>query len=80
MERDGTCAGFQWKVTWQTSGGDHPPMQVSGGSLSGNEVTIAVQTIQNGGLFLDPIPGEFLRMPHSSEQVGHLQLTVINRK
>lgn len=71
VERSGTCAGFQWKVTWQTSGGNHPTMQVSGDGLSGNEASVAVQTIVNGGLFLDPIPGEFLRMPKSSGQVGY---------
>lgn len=72
VERSGTCAGFEWTVTWETSGGDHPEMQVNGDSLSGNEVSISVQTIQNGGLFLEPIPGEFLRTPHSSGQVSSL--------
>ena len=71
VERSGTCAGFLWKVTWQTRGGDHPTMQVSGDGLSGNDASVTVQTIVNGGLFLDPIPGEFLRMPKSSGQVGH---------
>lgn len=72
VERSGTCAGFEWTVTWETFGGDHPEMQVNGDSLSGNEVSISVQTIQNGGLFLEPIPGEFLRTPHSSGQVSSL--------
>ena len=72
VERSGTCAGFEWTVTWETFGGDHPEMQVNGDSLSGNEVSISVQTIQNGGLFLEPIPGEFLRTPHSSGQVSCL--------
>ena len=71
VERYGTCVGFQWRVTWQTSGGDHPAMQVSGSGLTGNEVSIAVQTIQDGGLFLDPIPGEFLRLPKYSGEVCH---------
>lgn len=72
VERSGTCAGFEWTVTWETFGGDHPEMQVNGDSLSGNEVSVSVQTIQNGGLFLEPIPGEFLRTPHSSGQVSSL--------
>lgn len=72
VERSGTCAGFEWTVTWETFGSDHPEMQVNGDSLSGNEVSISVQTIQNGGLFLEPIPGEFLRTPHSSGQVSSL--------
>lgn len=46
-------------------------MQVSGSGLTGNEVSIAVQTIQDGGLFLDPIPGEFLRLPKYSGEVCH---------
>ena len=79
VERSGTCAGFQWKVTWQTSGGDHPTMQVNGDGLSGNDATITVQTIQNGGLFLDPIPGEFLRMATPSGQVGHLECSLSSR-
>ena len=73
MERSGTCAGFTWTVTWETRGGDHPEMRARGDNLDGNEVSISVQTIENGGLFLDPIPGEFLRTPHSSGQVRGLE-------
>ena len=72
VERSGTCAGFEWTVAWETHGGDHPEMRVIGDNLDGDEVTISVETIQNGGLFLDPIPGEFLRTPHSSGQVSCL--------
>ena len=72
VERDGTCAGFQWKVTWTTSGGNHPPMQVSGNGLTGSEVVIEAQTNEDGILYLDPntIPGEFLRMPKASGEVS----------
>ena len=54
-------------------------MQVSGGGLTGNEVSITVQTLENGGLFLDPIPGEFLRMPKSSGEVRGIDTIILTR-
>ncbi len=70
MERTGHCARYDWTFTWKTHGGNHPEMTVNGSGLRGVEVVTEVRTIEDGGLFLDPIPGEFLRMPETQPEVS----------
>lgn len=72
VERTGHCARYEWKFTWKTHGGNHPEMKVNGSGLRGVEVLTEVKTIDDGGLFLDPIPGEFLRMPATQPEVSGL--------
>ena len=72
VERTGHCSRYEWIVTWKTHGGNHPEMKINGSALRGVQVTTEVITIENGGLFLDPIPGEFLRMPTTRPQVSGL--------
>lgn len=72
VERTGHCAKYEWKFTWKSHGGNHPEMQVDGSGLSGVDVVTTVKIIENGGLFLDPIPGEFLRIPAAQSQVSGL--------
>ena len=73
VERDGTCAGFNWKVSWLTRGGNHPQMQVRGDGLTGSQVSIEANTIENGGLFLDPLSGEYLQTPSVSGEVRSME-------
>ncbi|XP_071793632.1 fibrocystin-L-like isoform X1 [Asterias amurensis] len=67
--REGTCAGFSWEVEWTSKGGRQPLMEVNGSRLTGNEVSVNSERHAEGQLFMGPIPGEFLRVPHSTPQV-----------
>eukprot|EP00794_Sanderia_malayensis_P006708 gene6708-7470_t len=61
--RDGTCAGYEWTIEWTGIGGNKPLIQVSGKSLTGDNVTILSSTITEGGILLGSIPAEFLQTP-----------------
>ena len=50
-------------------GGNKPEIVVDGRALIGNEVTVGVKTITEGGILLAPIPAEFLRLPEKNPQV-----------
>lgn len=78
VERTGHCAKYEWKFTWTSHGGNHPEMQLNASGLSGVDVVTAVKTIEDGGLFLDPIPGEFLRIPATQPQVSALHKMISN--
>lgn len=71
VERSGHCAEFEWTFTWKSHGGNHPEVKVNDSKLTGVQVTTTVTTIQDGGLFMDPIPGEFLRVPSNQTQVSN---------
>ena len=47
-------------------------VQLDGSLLTGQEVIVYSQRIEEGQLFMGPIPGEFLRVPHSEPQVSFL--------
>ena len=64
----------QWTFTWKSHGGNHPEVKVNDSKLTGVQVTTTVTTIQDGGLFMDPIPGEFLRVPSNQTQVSDRQV------
>ena len=52
-----------------TTGGDQPTIAVNGTGLTGNKVSIKASTIDDGGLFLRPIPGDMLRVAENKPQV-----------
>lgn len=53
-----------------TTGGDQPALVVDGNGLTGNNVSIKAVTIDDGGLFLRPIPGDMLRVAERKPQVS----------
>ena len=69
MKRSGTCSGYYWDVEWIAIGGNKPQMVADGSLLTGNSVTIIVETKVDGGLLMGPIPAEFLRLPEEKPQV-----------
>ena len=69
VTRLGSCAGYQWEVEWSSTGGDQPTISVDGTGLTGNEVSINASVIDDGGLFLGPIPGDMLRLAEPEPQV-----------
>jgi len=67
---DGHCSAGTWTVKWLTHAGDHPEMTVNDASgLVGDNVAVAVTTEQDGGLYLDPIPGDMFQTKHTNAQV-----------
>ena len=69
VSRVGTCASYTWTVEWATTGGDQPTIRVDGTWLTGNKVSIQASTINDGGMFLRPIPGDMLRVAETKPQV-----------
>jgi len=69
VSRVGTCASYNWTVEWATTGGDQPAITVNGTGLTGNNVSMKAVTIDDGGLFLRPIPGDMLRVAEIEAQV-----------
>lgn len=45
-------------------------MSVDGTGLTGNNVSIKAVTVEDGGMFLRPIPGDMLRVAEIQPQVG----------
>jgi len=78
LEGTGHCANYEWKFTWTSYGGNRPEMRVDAGGLTGVDVVTTVKTVEDGGLFLDPIPGEFLRIPAAKPQVSGLHRTILH--
>lgn len=70
VERDGTCAGYNWEIRWTARDGDLPLMEVEKYNLTGEEPTIAVTTLVHGGTWLRPLGGEMLRLPMEEPQVS----------
>lgn len=71
VDRTGSCAGHQWAIEWTTTGGKQPQLQINGSNLSGNDVNATVETVDKGGMFLRPIPGDMLRVAEPTPQVTH---------
>ena len=69
VSRVGTCASSNWIVEWATTGGDQPTLTVNGTGLTGNNVSMKAVTIDDGGMFLRPIPGDMLRVAEIEPQV-----------
>ncbi|XP_022097673.1 fibrocystin-L-like isoform X1 [Acanthaster planci] len=67
--REGSCSGYSWEVEWLSKGGKQPLMQVNGSGLTGYEVGVTSHRVEEGHVFLAPIPGEFLRLAHPQPQV-----------
>eukprot|EP00795_Rhopilema_esculentum_P009048 gene9048-16692_t len=69
VTRQGTCSGYYWDVEWVAIGGNKPEFVVDGRRLTGDSVSIKVNTRTDGGLMMAPIPAEFLRLPETRPQV-----------
>lgn len=63
------CYRYSWVVKWLTKPGKQPLLRVNGSKLFGNKIGL-INNEQEGGLFYNKIPGEFLRMPAKEPQVG----------
>ena len=69
---NGTCNGRSWYVSWLERGGDQDPLVVNGSSLIqviGNNASVVVETVTDGGVFMRPFRGDMLRQPELYPQV-----------
>ncbi|XP_071946022.1 fibrocystin-L-like [Antedon mediterranea] len=69
VEKTSTCLSSIWNIEWTEIGGNHEPIEINGTGLVGDDVDIKASTDVDGALVLSPIPGDYLRTPHSSPQV-----------
>ncbi|XP_071488092.1 fibrocystin-L-like [Diadema antillarum] len=71
VTREGSCKGFTWNIKWVGKGGNQGDLVVVESNLYNNvtNVTIAVEQLADGGVFLDEITGEFLRTANDQPQV-----------
>ena len=77
VTRSGSCAGYQWTIEWNSLGGNQPDFSVNGSNLSGNDVSATVETLDDGGMFLRPIPGDMLRVAEPKPQVAQHSLKLL---
>jgi len=71
----GTCHEMTYNIRWLERGGDQEPLVVDGSGLIqeiGNDTSVVVETITDGGVFLRPFRGDMLRLPKKYPQV-HLK-------
>ncbi|XP_041477742.1 fibrocystin-L-like isoform X1 [Lytechinus variegatus] len=71
VTRLGFCSAYSWQVEFTGNGGSQPLLQVINHTLTNDQTEVSIQVVKqaDGHLFLDPIPGEFLRTPHDKPQV-----------
>ena len=68
----GMCDGRWWDIKWLERGGDQDPLAVNGSGLIqavGNNTSVAVETMVDGGIFMRPLRGDMLRLPKEYPQV-----------
>ena len=72
VKQSGNCKSRQWIVEWISMGGDKSSFEVAASTndtLSGLNATVAIETIQDGGVVIGPLTGEFLQTAELSPQV-----------
>ena len=68
----GACNGRWWNIAWLERGGDQDPLVVNGSGLIqevGNNASIVVETVVDGGVFIRPFRADMLRVPKEYPQV-----------
>jgi len=68
----GACRLHDWSIEWASKGGNKQPLQVGKNNLVGSNVSVAIETIQDGGIVFGPLTGEFLQVAESAPQVKKL--------
>jgi hypothetical protein len=69
VHRAGVCqTGFSWLVTFTHVPGDLPLLQVSDAAVSGMgyNTSMRVETVNDGGLLVSPLPAEYFHVPENS--------------
>ncbi|KAK0070514.1 fibrocystin-L [Biomphalaria pfeifferi] len=69
VKASGTCSAFTFTVTMSSLPGDQPLLMVNSSGLTGINVKVEVNTLTNGGVWLNPIMGDLLQTYHQTPQV-----------
>ncbi|XP_075406661.1 fibrocystin-L [Tenrec ecaudatus] len=69
VTREGTCAGHAWTVKWRSACGRQNLLQVNDSHIIGENATVTIAKVKEGGLFRQRILGDLLRVPHQQPQV-----------
>ncbi|XP_074660960.1 fibrocystin-L-like [Tubulanus polymorphus] len=77
--RSGSCQGYHYKISMDKLAGDQPPLNVDMENVDGPSAEVLVKTIDEGGLFFDPIPGWMIRTVERDPQVTVLVNNVPSR-
>ncbi|CAK8682975.1 unnamed protein product [Clavelina lepadiformis] len=66
----GTCYGYDYKVKFTSPSGDYPLMRVDVTNLEPKTHSVAVEVSleKDGGLYMSPIHGDFVRTAHEKPQ------------
>ena len=78
IRSEGICSGRWWNIRWLERGGDQEPLVVNGIGLMqlvGNNTSVAVETIIDGGVFMRPFRGDMLRPLKEDPQVSNYKET-----
>ncbi|CAH1789358.1 unnamed protein product [Owenia fusiformis] len=70
ITRSGTCSDRSYGITFETNTGDQPEIQIDSTGLTGINANSSVHTSRDGGVFLDPVGGDWLRTAHDTPQVS----------
>ena len=71
----GSCSGRWWNIVWLERGGDQDLLVANGSGLIqevGNNASIVVETVVDGGIFIRPFRADMLRLPKEYPQVCKL--------
>ena len=65
----GSCRLHDWSIEWTSKGGDKQPLQLAKNNLFGSNVSVVIETVQDGGVVFGPLTGEFLQVAETTPQV-----------
>lgn len=60
---------YDWSVTFVNPGGLHDLLSANS-AFTNPDATITTTSVTSGGMYLVPVPGDFLRRAESKPQVG----------
>ncbi|XP_076157842.1 PKHD1 like 1, tandem duplicate 1 [Alosa pseudoharengus] len=69
VTRSGDCKAYKWLITWLSNPGRQHVLQVNASDVTGVNPQVYVNVRDEGGLFMQSIRGDLLRVPESKPQV-----------
>ncbi|CAK8682966.1 unnamed protein product [Clavelina lepadiformis] len=71
VTRSDNCHGYDYKVKFTSPNGDYPPMTADGMNLEPktHSAAVNINLERDGGLYMSPIHGDFVRTAHEKPQV-----------
>ncbi|XP_045037491.2 fibrocystin-L [Desmodus rotundus] len=69
VTREGTCAGYSWTIKWRSRRGKQDLLQIDDSNIVGENASMTVRKVKEGGLFRQRVLGDLLRTPSRQPQV-----------